>query len=243
MILLDWTRMGKTYCLAGAVEQGGQVRVVRPLQARFRKSLVRNVGWSPFLFDGHSRWEVFTLLRPELADPQAPHLEDVWVQDLKTTGRLATPDQRRAVLRATLTPADQPPFGAALRATRTSAFLPPGEGVRSLAGVVVPWAAVSFGHARREGMAEPDFRVKLTVPGLGECVLPLKDHYMLLQAERAGADPDAQAQALTRAVARMGEQVVVRLGLSRAFAAQPGRADGACWLMADGFFSFTDPQP
>jgi hypothetical protein len=42
----------------------------------------------------------------------------------------------------------------------------------------------------------------------------------------------------------MGAAVAVRLGLSRAFAA-PGvsGSSAACWLMADGFFSWSDPQP
>ena len=38
-------------------------------------------------------------------------------------------------------------------------------------------------------------------------------------------------------------QVPGRLGLSRPFQATPGRGEGVCWLMADGFFSLTDPQP
>jgi hypothetical protein len=35
----------------------------------------------------------------------------------------------------------------------------------------------------------------------------------------------------------------VRLGVSRAYSGTPGRAPNVCWLMADGFFSLTDPQP
>ena len=34
-------------------------------------------------------------------------------------------------------------------------------------------------------------------------------------------------------------EVAVRLGLLRSFASGPG--EGVCWLMADGFFSLTDP--
>src|SRR5262245_57022886 len=64
MILLDWTRMGKWYCLAGVVEQGGTFRVVRPLLAKFRAAPVRNVGWSAYLLDGHARWEIFELIAP-----------------------------------------------------------------------------------------------------------------------------------------------------------------------------------
>src|SRR5437868_8860700 len=45
MILLDWTRMGRTFCVAGAVVQAGQYRVVRPLLARYRdRSEERRVG-------------------------------------------------------------------------------------------------------------------------------------------------------------------------------------------------------
>jgi hypothetical protein len=40
----------------------------------------------------------------------------------------------------------------------------------------------------------------------------------------------------------MGDQVAVRLGLSRAFNSRSGEP-GVCWLMADGFFSLTEPQP
>jgi hypothetical protein len=34
MILVDWTRKGKSYCLADAVTERGGWRVVRPLQAK-----------------------------------------------------------------------------------------------------------------------------------------------------------------------------------------------------------------
>jgi hypothetical protein len=63
---------------------------------------------------------------------------------------------------------------------------------------------------------------------------------LLCQAERHSDDTDERIRYLNGAVARMGPRVVVRLGLSRAFAAegQPGR----CWLMANGFFSADDPQ-
>jgi hypothetical protein len=74
MILLDWTRMGKSYCLAGVIRQNGAFRVVRPLLTQHRDAPVRNVGWSPFLMDGHSRWEVFELIHPTPADSQPPHL-------------------------------------------------------------------------------------------------------------------------------------------------------------------------
>ena len=55
MILLDWTRMASSYCLAGAVLQDKQWRIVRPLPTKFRGAMVRNVGWSAYLMDGHAR--------------------------------------------------------------------------------------------------------------------------------------------------------------------------------------------
>jgi hypothetical protein len=241
MVLLDWTRMGRQYCLAGALFVGGQFRVVRPLPARNRQAPVRNVGWSPFLFDGRARWEVFELLHPEPATAQPPHLEDVWVQGLRPLNRSASPAHRRAILQATLTPPDQPLFGSPLKPTRTAASLEPNAGARSLAGVVVPAGAVTFSAAWRDGAGGPDFRVTLPVPSLGERILPVKDHFLLRQAELAGAGAEAPVRALGRAVRQMGEQVVVRLGLSRPY--PPGRPDAACWLMADGFFSLLDPQP
>src|SRR5436190_898292 len=76
MILLDWTRMGRTYCVAGACNVNGQIRIVRPLPRSQRDAPVRNTGWSPFQMDGHSRWEVFELISPEVAPPQPPHRED-----------------------------------------------------------------------------------------------------------------------------------------------------------------------
>ena len=41
----------------------------------------------------------------------------------------------------------------------------------------------------------------------------------------------------------MGEEVVVRLGPSRAFPPGVGCGPACCWLLADGFFSLTDPEP
>jgi len=126
-IVLDWTRMGRIYCLAGAIVQGGQYRIVRPLAARGRNSSVPNQGWSPFLLDGHSRWEVFELVRPVPAQATPPHLEDVWVQDLKPRRRLAGRDERRAILEATLAPPGQPLFGSALSHSHANSYLEPGQ--------------------------------------------------------------------------------------------------------------------
>jgi hypothetical protein len=240
LILLDWTRMGKQYCLAGVIEQGGQFRVVRPLLARHRNATVRNVGWSPFHMDGYSRWEIFDMVRPEQAEAQPPHLEDVWAHELRPRRRHATPGQRRAILQATLIPPDQALFGQPLKPTRTAAFLEPGCGCRSLASVTLPAATLDFSSAWRDGADEPDFRVSLVVPGLGSRTLPVKDHFLLRQAELAGNE-EAAVRALGRAVRQMGEQVVVRLGLSRPY--PPDKPDASCWLMADGFFSASDPQP
>lgn len=98
MVLLDWTRMGRQYCLAGIVQHSGQLRVVRPLPIGHRTEAVRNLGWSPFLMDGHSRWEIFELIDPNPAEPSPPHLEDVWVRSMKSRHRLADPSLRRAIL-------------------------------------------------------------------------------------------------------------------------------------------------
>jgi hypothetical protein len=243
MILLDWTRMGKSYCLAGVIVQDGQLRVVRPLQAHFRDSPVRNVGWSPYHMDSHSRWEVFELVNPAPAHPQAPHLEDIWVHSLLSRRCLASPAQRRRILQATLAPSGQPYFGVALTTTRSAAYLDPNTGHRSLASVTVPVEQLTFTASWREGTEEPDYRVTLALPDLEGRTLPVKDHFLLKQAELAGSSVDRRVKALTQAVQRMGPQVIVRLGLSRAFQATPQRDPGRCWLMADGFFSQNDPEP
>src|SRR3954462_1655659 len=112
MVLLDWTRMGRTYCLAGAVIEAGAVRIVRPLLAKHLDAPVRNVGWSAYLLDGHSRWEIFELLGLRVPRPEPPHLEDVWVRSLGSRRRLASPEQRRAILAATTAEPDAAAFGA-----------------------------------------------------------------------------------------------------------------------------------
>jgi hypothetical protein len=241
-ILLDWTRMGRVYCLAGAVFQAGQYRIVRPLPSRHKHGDVPNQGWSPFLIDGHSRWEVFELIQPAPARSLAPHHEDVWVASLAPCRRLATPDERRAVLKATLTPAGHSVFGAALTHGYSGSFAEPGHGERSLASVLVPSADVQFTALWRDGAEQPDHRVSLPLPEVGRRILPLKDHFLLRRAEKESADVDEQLGALARAVRSMGATVVVRLGLSRSFVSATGQP-GKCWLMADGFFSLDDPQP
>jgi hypothetical protein len=243
IILLDWTRMGKTYCVAGAVPEDGGVRVVRPLLGRPRGLPLRNVGWSPWLLDGHSRWEVFELVGPHEAAPEPPHLEDVWVHSLRPRRGLAPAAQRRAVLQGLAAAAGADLFGAPLVTTRAAAYLPPGQGRRSLGTLVVPAGAIRFSALRREGAPELDVRAALGVAPLGDRWLPVKDHHLLLRAERAASSPEGLARGLTAAVQAMGEQVAVRLGLSRAFQVRPQEGRGLCWVMADGFFSLADPQP
>jgi hypothetical protein len=242
MVLLDWTRMGKTYCLAGAVQHNGHLRVVRPLPITRREGAVRSIGWSPFLMDGHSRWEIFELIHPEPAYPCPPHLEDLWVRGMRSRRCFADCALRRASLQATLVPRGQPWFGAPLTMTRSSAYVTPRTGLRSLASLVVPAHTIQFFVSWREGSPEPDYRVSLAVPELQGRYLPVKDHFLLQRAERASDRAEGRIQALTLAIAQMGEQVAVRLGLSRSFQATPGRAESVCWLMADSFFSFNDPQ-
>lgn len=242
MVLLDWTRMGKQYCLAGVVQQNGQLRIVRPLPCAQRTAAVRNFGWPPFLMDGHSRWEIFELVDPKPAEPSPPHLEDLWVRNLKSRRSFAEPALRRAILQATLAQPGEPWFGAELTATRTSAYLAPRTGQRSLISLVVSARSVRFSASWREGTPEPDCRVSLGVPELQGRSLPLKDHFLLRRAELASPAVEGRIRALSLAVAQMGAEVVVRLGLSRSFQATPSRAESACWLMADGFFSLTDPQ-
>src|SRR5262245_42774582 len=236
MILLDWTRMGHVYCLAGAVRENGGDRLVRPLLSKNRTAAVRNTGWSPYLFDGRRRWEAFELIGPEPATPEPPHVEDVWVRALRPLNGPAGVAQRYDILTATMTPPGRDPFGAPLTFTRAGAFLPPGVGCRSLATVAVPATSCHFCLATREGAAAPDVRVRIDVPALEGRQLMVKDHHLLSAAERASPDPTGRPQAMEKAVAGMGGTVAVRLGLSRTDDGQQ------CWLMADGFFSLTDPQ-
>src|SRR5947208_252354 len=80
----------------------GRLRRVPTLPAYQRHAPVRNVGWPASFMDGHSRWEVFEVAGAEPAAAQAPHLEDTWVGTLRSRSRLASPAQRRTVLKATL---------------------------------------------------------------------------------------------------------------------------------------------
>jgi hypothetical protein len=242
MVLLDWTRMGRSFCIAGVVIQDGHYRVVRPLLSKNRDAPARNMGWPAYLLERHVRWEIFELFKPEPAHPQTPHSEDIWVQSLRPRNQLASREQRRAILEATAPKPEGSLFGAPLLTTRFAAYLPPGTGRRSLATVIVPAEEISFSFSRREGAPEPDVRVMLPVPPMGERLLIVKDHYLLRRAEESSSDPAGQIAALNTAVMQMGERVAVRLGLSRPFQSD-AKQPAMCWLMADGFFSLHDPQP
>lgn len=241
MILLDWTRMGGTYCIAGAVPQQGY-RIVRPLPVKSRSSPQRNLGWWFRLFEGHQRWEVYELVAPTQGEPQPPHMEDLWVAGLRRRGPVASLKQRRAILAATLAKPGETLFGPKLQGTRVSAFLQQGAGQRSLVTVKVPAASIVISGSWRTGSVDPDFRVQLPVPELGIRSLPVKDHHLLVRAKAAGADLARQIAAVQSAIGAMGRDVAVRLGLSRAFSSNDSTSASACWLMADGFFSWTDPQ-
>lgn len=243
MVLLDWTRMGRSYCVAGAVAQGGGWRVVRPLLAKLRSPSGPPPGWSAYLLDGHARWDVFELIAPEPASAQPPHLEDLWVRALRPCGRSVVPELRRAILQATAPRDGKPLFGAPLAHTRTAAYLQPGCGERSLATIVVGQRSLRFHGSQRVGSAGPDFRVELPLPQVGNRHLPIKDHHLLMRVEPAPSTIDGQLHALEQAVRGMGDPLALRLGLSRPFAAAADGTQAFCWLMADGFFSLADPRP
>lgn len=243
MILLDWTRMSRSYCVTGAVSVNGQLRILRPLPRAQRDAPVRNTGWSPFLLDGHSRWEVFEVITPEPAAPLPPHLEDAWVVSLRSRCGLAAPAQRRAVLEATLVPQGQPLFGVPLRRDKQRAYLLPNEGVRSLTSLVVRPTQIELLVQRRDYKPDADYRVRLHVADLDGLVIPFKDHFLLNRAEEASPADAGRLQALKLALAQMGQRVLVRLGVSRPYAYPGSSSLPVCWLMADGFFSMNDPQP
>jgi hypothetical protein len=248
MVLLDWTRMGTFYCLAGAVAEGAGWKFVRPLLGKFRTAPVRNVGWPAYLMTDHSRWEIFELVQPGEAAPQPPHLEDTWVLGMRSRRQLAPVAVRRAILEADCRPEGESLFGERLSGTRTAAYLKPGRGVRSLVTFLVEVRQISFTAVRRQGAEDFDFRVTLDVPGLRHRWLPVKDHFLLRRAEEAGPDLNARLETVRRSVRTMGGSVALRLGLSRGFdpagkdAPREPEAD-RCWLMADGFFSLVNPQP
>ena len=239
--LVDWTRMGNGYCLAGAVLQEGKVRIVRPLLRRRDRPRARQAGWSAFSVDGYSRWEKFELVGAADAAAEPPHLEDIWVRALCSRKVLANVEERHKILAATLLETGQPLFGVPLVTNRLSAYLPPGSGSRSLATIIVPSAQIRFEEVWRAGATHSDVRVCLPIPNVGERVLPVKDHVLLQRSEAAGGTPGKRRNLLNLLIKQMDEQIAVRLGLSRAFLSRAG-GPGVCWLMADGFFSFRNPQ-
>lgn len=241
MILLDWTRMGASYCLAGVVDHGDGYQVVRPLPALGRGGPVRNGGWRSAQLLCHGRWEIFELIDPEPAAPEPPHLEDLWVRSLRPHGKSAPPEKRRAILEATIS--RDLPFGAPLVMTSSSAYLQPGTGLRSLTTVRVSAECIHFSASRREGAAQLDYRVALNTPELGNRLLPVKDHTLLQRIEQRATDLAERVKLLDGAVREMGEAIAVRLGISRAFLSSASDPTAKCWLMADGFFSWNEPQP
>ena len=77
----------------------------------------------------------------------------------------------------------------------------PCTGQRSLVTLIVPAVQVGFSATSCAGAADPDVRVTIGVLPLSGRPLPLKDHHLLLGAERlAAGDLNALAPALTRAV-------------------------------------------
>lgn len=260
MILVDWTRMGKTFCIAGLVSEGQGWRTVRPMPVGVRVVSPRpgmwgivdavlagppkpartepppNVGWFPDQLGNLRRWDTVELVGPKPVELEPPHTEDVLVHALRPTGRSVPVESRARILSGTCVQGFKPHFGVPLLHTRTSAYLKPGMGERSLITSIVPSHELFFEVSRREGAATVDARVRLKVPGVGVKLLPIKDHFLLCQAEQvAGTDPTRESKALRQAVEQMGRNIAVRLGLSRGF--DTGRGERRCWLMADGFFS------
>ena len=270
MILVDWTRMGKTFCVAGVVAEVPGWRTVRPLPVPLRTPsrpraglrgviealisgpkntaapsdppLPRNVGWFSNRLARVHRWDIVELMYPHSAEIEPPHTEDLWVCGLRPTGRSATLEERAAILRATSVRDTQLHFGVPLLTTRTSAYLRPGMGERSLVTVMVPSKDVCFVTSEREGAGGAEVRVNLRVPQVGTKLLPVKDHPLLCHAEQAApGDLGEQAKVLRQAILQMGPTVAVRLGLSRGY--DSGRGEPRCWLMADGFFPTEVPSP
>jgi hypothetical protein len=244
MILLDWTRMGKVYCLAGAVIQRGEVRIVRPLLGKYRAALVRNVGWSPWLLDGHTRWEVFEFVGPEAAAPEPPHLEDLWVRDMRPRKATASRTQRIEILRATTPALGEALFGTPLLGENrpaSTAYVLPGTGSRSLVTVILSQDDISINAFQLDGTAEPDVYATLRIQGVLMRRMKVKDHHLLLKAEQGAKSVSDLGDRVRSAIRAMGDQVAVRLGLAREFQKSP-EDQARCYLMADGFFSFTDPQ-
>jgi hypothetical protein len=260
MILLDWTRMGKAYCVAGLVPDGSGWRSVRPMPARpygekvaardgenittsfvqppsstVLEPLPRNVGWFANQLQNLQRWDWVQLLGPQPAEIERPHTEDILVRALRPIGRTVPTEQRAEILQGTVVQGYKPHFGVPLLHTRTSAYLKPGVGERSLVTVTAPAYELFFEASKREGAGDLDVRVRFKVPGVGVKELPVKDHFLLAEAEQgSGVEPVSLARNLRQAVTKLGNTIAVRLGLSRGYGT--GGGERRCWLMADGFF-------
>jgi hypothetical protein len=241
LILLDWTRMGKCFCLAGVVVDGPRLYVVRPLPVAQRGVAAQFLGWPADRCDGFQRWQVIEMVEPEPAGAKPPHVEDAWVRELRPHDRFAPAELRRAILTATALN-NEPLFGTALHASRATAFANPGTGQYSLTTVTVPAQDISFRGMRREGSGEVRLRVTLPVRQLGQRTLPVTDHPLLTRAATVAPEPERQAEWLTATVRGLGETVAVRLGLSRPYFWPDANPEPQCWLMADGFFALADPR-
>jgi hypothetical protein len=66
---------------------------------------------------------------------------------------------------------------------------------------------------------------------------PVKDHFLLVTAGAASANPGERAKLLNLLIQQVDEQIPVLAHLGRT-----DRGQGVCWLMADGLFSHSDPQ-
>ena len=187
MILCDWTRMGRTYCLAGAVFSAGlDLRSAgaahAPGSGPQRRLVAVPAGRSLPL--GNVR-----AVGATTPPPEPPHVEDRWVRSLRRWA-LATPAERRAVLLAGTRPCGKPfwrpvfPLGDGEPGS--------GDGERSLVTVVVDRRSLSFTGVTRQGRAGPDYRATLDVPGLGTRRLPVVDHGLLRTAEVAGTELPTQ---------------------------------------------------
>jgi len=130
-----------------------------------------------------------------------------------------------------------------LRRDKQKAYLLPSEGSRSLTSVAVRQKQIEMLVERRDYKPDANYRVRLHVPELEGLVIPFKDHFLLRRAEEAAPTDAGRLDALKAAVARMGEPVLVRVGVSRPYAHPGSSSLPVCWLMADGFFSLSDPQP
>src|SRR5262245_57352930 len=88
-----------------------------------------------------------------------------------------------------------------------SVHLDPETGTRSLASLLLTPQDVEFSACSRTGAAEPDIRVKIAAAGLQDRTIPVKDHFLLSDAEKATSDLEGQLRSLSAAIVAMGPQV------------------------------------